>query len=91
MAKYKPPIERFVDLLTTLHGFLAYKRAILNNLTKNQHFNLRLSFLIINICNQMLKKFDIAIAFIGILNSFVANSRQGVQFNKQFVGLTTTN
>jgi len=39
----------------------------------------------------MLKKFDIAIAFIGILNSFVANSRQGVQFNKQFVGLTTTN
>jgi len=39
----------------------------------------------------MLKKFDITIAFIDFLDSFVANRRQGVQFNKQFVGLTTTN
>ena len=39
----------------------------------------------------MLKKVDITIAFIENLNSFVANRRQGVQFNKQFVGSTTTN
>ena len=35
----------------------------------------------------MLKKVDNTIAFLIFLNSFVANSRQGVQFNKQFVDL----
>ena len=39
----------------------------------------------------MLKKFDIAIAFMEFLDSFVANRRQGVQFNKQFVSRKTTN
>ena len=39
----------------------------------------------------MLKKFDIAIAFIENLDSFVAKSRQGVQFNKQFVDRITAN
>jgi hypothetical protein len=33
----------------------------------------------------MLKKDDIRVAFIKNLDSFVANRRQGVQFNKQFV------
>jgi hypothetical protein len=40
---------------------------------------------------QMLKKVDNTIAFMKNLDSFVANSRQGVQFNKQFVDLITTN
>lgn len=39
----------------------------------------------------MLKKFDFTIAIAENLNSFVAKCRQGVQFNKQFVDLITTN
>jgi hypothetical protein len=35
----------------------------------------------------MLKKATLFLANLKFLNSFVANNRQGVQFNKQFVGL----
>lgn len=35
----------------------------------------------------MLKKNSHSIASLKNLDSFVANNRQGVQFNKQFVGL----
>ena len=35
----------------------------------------------------MLKKNDDLVAILKNLDSFVANNRQGVQFNKQFVGL----
>jgi len=38
----------------------------------------------------MLKKIDQLVAILKNLNSFVANNRQGVQFNKQFVALKTT-
>jgi hypothetical protein len=35
----------------------------------------------------MLKKNSHSLAILKYLDSFVANNRQGVQFNKQFVGL----
>jgi hypothetical protein len=35
----------------------------------------------------MLKKNSHSLAILKNLDSFVANNRQGVQFNKQFVGL----
>ena len=36
---------------------------------------------------QMWKKSDYLVALLEFLNSFVANNRQGVQFNEQFVDL----
>ena len=58
---------------------------IFGQLTKNQRINFGLIYLLINILIQMLKKSGSSVANIEILDSFVANSRQGVQFNKQFV------
>ena len=46
---------------------------------------------IININIQMLKKKGHLFAILKNLNSFVANNRHTVHFNKQFVDLTTTN
>ena len=46
---------------------------------------------IVNINIQMLKKKGHLFAILKNLNSFVANNRQTVHFNKQFVDLTTTN
>lgn len=42
---------------------------------------------VFNTCIQMLKKNTHLVAILKNLDSFVANNRQGVQFNKQFVGL----
>jgi hypothetical protein len=75
-------------LLGTFISKKKLKRPLLPNASKNQGLNPWLIYFNCRLWIQMLKKMWPSIAIVKNLNSFVPHSRQGVQFNKQFVDKT---